>query len=268
MFGCSNGFQATGGPGKPDQNSGPAEAQPVFSPRADEAAQANGNLAGNDGCSKAGVETVNVVIVLDASGSQKDTDPTMVRRSASLEFAAKLDSVARQNISLSMSIATISFARQVEYTSNRWVRMGDALSLAKVTADIHQATGSTRSGTHYAPALAAAAQLLAEIGTDQMKKSHRNFVVFMTDGKPNGADSATARQNEISGLLSRFDAAIIGVASGTGISEERVPEVESLAKPVTNSSKPKHVGQYIRARSGDDVTRAFSQAFDRIANCQ
>ncbi len=267
---CSGtSFQSPGAAPTPASGEGPGQAgQPGsnFSSRPEE----SGNQAGlgtGEGCTRDGVEEINVVLVLDNSGSQEDTDPTGVRRLASLEFAAKLDSVAKSNPKLKVSVSTISFARNVEFTSNRWVRLGDGAGLGRVSADINQATGPTRNGTYYAPALRAASQLLGEIGTDSAKKSHRNFVLFMTDGKPNGAEQSSERQTELGNLTGRFDAAIIGVASGTGIDGEQVPEVEALAKPVSNPLKPKHVGQYIRARSGDDVTRAFQQAFDRISNC-
>ncbi len=265
---CSGtSFQSPGAAPTPTSAGAPGEPGSNFSSRPEEDAANQAGLGAGAGCVRDGVEDINVVLVLDNSGSQDDTDPTGVRRLASLDFAAKLDSVAKSNPKLKVSVSTISFARSVEFTSNRWVKLGDATGLARVNADINQATGPTRNGTYYAPALRSAAQLLGEIGTDSGKKAHRNFVLFMTDGKPNGAEQSAERQTELGQLTGRFDAAIIGVASGTGIDGDQVPEVEALAKPVSNPLKPKHIGQYIRARSADDVTRAFQQAFDRISNC-
>jgi hypothetical protein len=80
-------------------------------------------------------------------------------------------------------------------------------------------------------------------------------------------ETSDARALELEQLVSAHDTAIFGVAAGTGLRDRDVPEVQALARPVSNTRKPKHVGQYIRATSDEDLLKAFDDIFDRIAKC-
>jgi hypothetical protein len=151
----------------------------------------NGNGGASDGkidslqdCKKSGIDNVNIVLIFDASTSQRSTDPSIIRKSASEQFVRKLATEISKGETSTVSIATIYFNSSANVAQNRWVTFDDAASAEKVIADIGVATSSLRSGTRYAPALRQANDLLREKGTSISAQNHRNYVVFLTDGRP------------------------------------------------------------------------------------
>jgi uncharacterized protein YegL len=275
MLACKDsGFQS-GGARRFSGGTNGAEANKgdPFGPRNGDPSGLGANSDGNQNglkslqdCKKAGIDEVNIALILDASGSQRSTDPQMVRKTASEQFVRKLNQEIAKGAASKVSVAVLYFSRNANIAPNRWIELDGAAAADRVATDLGVATSNLGGGTYFGAALAKASEAFQEKGTTAANPTHRNYAVFLTDGEPNG-ETAEFRAVELEKLIGNFDVAMIAVAAGSGIRSRGEAQVQLLARPASNSRKPNHIGQYIRSQTDQDLLNAFDRIFDRVVKC-
>lgn len=210
----------------------------------------------------------NVTLVFDNSGSTKLTDPTNVRQQGALQLVKKFVEFVTLNPSAEVKMSTVAFAKTATRGASGLVKLSVSSEQSLVT-DIVAATSDSKSGTSYKPAVEEAQRLMTEAGALAAEKRQRNYLVFLSDGKPNGkGESASNVAALFDPVVSANGVAVLSIAAGTGLGKKDEGVMQSLAKPTTGVVSPKHVGIYLRAASPTDLQQAYQQVFDTIAGCE
>lgn len=173
----------------------------------------------------------NIVLVFDNSGSQNETDPQTIRRTAAINFVNTFEQFKKDNDKTEVNMSAVSFSDTA--TKSGWHSLGQGT--AGIAQDITVATDNPDGRTNYSFPLNAANELL---GTLTQKSRVKNYVVFLTDGEPNAltnpgfpgvSESLQDIENARNNLITSHNASIIAIAAGNGIRPEGISAVEKLA---------------------------------------
>jgi uncharacterized protein YegL len=219
-------------------------------------------------CLKKKAFNYNVVIVLDNSLSQKSTDPNRVRRNVSRDFVARFNKLVQRKPDTLVNISVLQFSGASKRATPSWIRMDgkDEVTVVSEPIDnlrkaIDLATEKESGGTNFGPAFKEAAALLGELGPSRLEASTKNYVLFMTDGEP--TDSYKVSDISAS-IFGQHNAAILAIASGSGIKAGGEKKVEELAIPTEGA----HKGGYYRADTPEALKDAWEKLFVDLVACK
>jgi hypothetical protein len=229
-----------------------------------------------EGCLAQKADQYNVVLVLDASASQSDTDPTNLRIAGADLFVDRMAGFAARHPEIQVNAATVTFNFGAQVGSG-WNRIVPPTAFA-IEQEIGFMASALQPATHFIPALDAAAGLLQQRGASPMNRRQRNFVVFLTDGEPNlvgspdgdlaGGETIPGIYGRVAQLTQAFGAAMIAVGSGMGLSFEGEQVLAGMAMPAQPIVSPSHVGRYIRVATPFDMMRLGDILFDAVSRCE
>lgn len=219
-------------------------------------------------CLKKKAFNYNVVIVLDNSLSQTKTDPNRVRRDVSKDFVARFNRLVSRKPDTAVNISVMQFSNRAKRATPSWIRM-DGKDNANVIAEpidnlrqaIDLATEKETGGTNFGPAFEEAATLLDELGPSRRDATTKNYVLFMTDGEP--TDSYKVADISAS-IFGKHNAAILAVASGSGIKAAGENKVQALALPTEGT----HKGGYYRAATPEALKDTWEKLFVDLVACK
>ena len=209
----------------------------------------------------------NVLMVFDVSGSQAQTDPTKLRVSGAKDFLTKLSSFADANPTSKFNVSIAGFASEATFGAHGWEALNKA-TLADMTQDIDMVTAKESAGTHYLAALTAADQLLAKKNASATDKTTRTFVIFMTDGEPNGPGTLNQINAATAALTTTRGAAMIMLGTGTGVSANGEKVLQGMALPNPGIVNPKHVGRYHRVATKEQMAKIGEILTGDVAACE
>jgi len=228
-----------------------------------------------DECIEYKAKVYNLVLVFDNSGSQKDTDPTFVRRTAAVNFVNTFKDFQKGK-KTAVNMASVSFSDLA--IRGQWHNLEN--SSADIISDIEKHTQNPNGRTNYSPPLDAASALFNQKSGEKYSK---NYVVFLTDGAPtastgqNGGigsiftETMSGIERSRNRLINNHNASILSIAAGQQIEaggEEIVKKLSDL--PSTKSSnfqEKKYEGQYFRAQNGDELNKVWQSLFEKIGTC-
>ena len=217
-------------------------------------------------CLKKRSMNYNIVVVLDNSSSQKNTDPKRVRRDVSRSFVERFNNLVARKPDTVARIAIIGFAAKAT-TSPSWIQLDGksdtTLSdepIDRLLTDIDTETSNQTVGTSYKAAFEAAGNQLSSLGTDRFQTDTRNYVLFMTDGRPTEDYTPDSIQKNI---VTPNKAAVIAIASGKSISTDDESVVKARALPLTGDPK----GAYYRAATPEALKDAWDKIFVDLGGC-
>ncbi|MCX6110821.1 MAG: VWA domain-containing protein [Proteobacteria bacterium] len=209
----------------------------------------------------------NVVMVFDVSGSQAQTDPTKLRVSGAKDFLTKLSSFADANPASKFNVSITGFASDATFGAHGWEALNKT-TLADMTLDIDKVTAKESAGTHYLAALTATDQLLTKINASATDKTTRTFVIFMTDGEPNGPGTLNQINAATAALTTTRGAAMIMLGTGTGVSANGEKVLQGMALPNPGIVNPKHVGRYHRVATTEQMAKIGEILTGDVAACE
>lgn len=236
----------------------------------------NGGLGEEEDCLARRAEFYNLMLVFDRSGSQKETDPTLVRRDGAIAFVDHVYEFIQKNPKVKAYVSSLAFNSESVRGSNGWQRLKDT-SLQVVKTDINTATSNPDGDTAYSPVLKDAANFFEQINKTTNADRTRNYLVFLTDGQPSAAESPLgigkyetlgAINSAVDNLVKNYGVAMIAIASGQSISPQGEQIVQSMALPTTGIKDKNHVGIYRRARTADELRSVFDQLLTDINTCK
>jgi hypothetical protein len=225
-----------------------------------------------DDCLEFKAKIYNIVLVFDNSGSQLDTDPQSIRRTAAMNFVSTFQNFQQGHVDTQVNMASIGFNDRA--VSGAWHDLASGTN--GITQDISIHTSNPDGRTSYSYPLNAASQLLQQkIG----QPFTRNYVIFLTDGAPNAADSvirANESLNDIeqarNKLIVNFNASIISIAAGSQIEGTGVDMVKKLSQLPSQGGggfdEGKYEGQYYRAQNGTELNQVWDDLFEKIGTCK
>ncbi len=241
---------------------GDGSSQNGESPGQTDSSNGGGGLPGsglNAECLSKKASEYNIAIVIDASGSQLQTDPNFLREKASLNFAIEMARFARIHPTISIELGIVGFSDTSIVGTNGPQDVGKN-GTDKLSADITQVARNPKGNTNFEAGLRVGETALGLMGAKKGVTTQRNFLVFLTDGDPNRSDTVTTSQandnpllitqainTKVQGIVNNYDAAMITVASGAQIQQKGIDVVQGMALPKVGTISPEHVGKYIRA---------------------
>jgi hypothetical protein len=219
-------------------------------------------------CLKKKAFNYNVAIVLDNSLSQRNTDPNRVRNIVSKDFVARFNKLVSRKPDTAVNISVVQFSGTAKRATPSWIRMDGKDVDANVSEPIDNlrkaidlATEKESGGTNFGPAFKAASNLLEELGPSRLEANTKNYVLFMTDGEPTDSYPVTDISNSIVG---QHNAAILAVASGSGIKAAGERKVQALALPTEGT----HKGGYYRAATPEALKDTWEKLFVDLVACK
>ncbi len=276
----------------------------------DNGGQNNGGTTDNGGTNDGGItngeddckETNqwNIVLVFDNSGSQLDTDPgpLPLRQLGAQKFVQTFSDYLLKAPQKKVHLSVVKFASDAEILTRDgllnlnkgWYELTTE-NRPKIDQAVIDASTNPDGGTRYSPAFLNAVDLMNKKGTSVNEKTHRNFVVFLTDGAPNltgfmpsGYPAPTETELQIQApvniLVNTYGAAIIVMATGTrlgddhlfggegGISDTKAEQIaQGLALPAVGITWPTHAGKYRRASTPDEAQASWDLLFNDMMVC-
>jgi len=218
----------------------------------------------DDGCIKTNVDHYNFVLVFDASLSQKRFDPNNVRAAGASSFMKKLLTLKSRENTVNFNVSFIRFSTTPKASTQGWVSVTQN-NMYLLDSEIQAATQNPNGSTHYTPALELAGTALQS--APGSNNSYRNFVVFLTDGAPR--DLAYKIDQEVSSLVSDFQAAMIVIAAGGDLSSKALGIVQGMALPQTSSNGDEnHIGRYKHAKTAQELSTVWDEVFRDVFDCQ
>lgn len=213
----------------------------------------------------------NILMVFDNSNSTNNTDPSNVRQQGALQFAKKFIDFGTANPSADIKLGVIRFSSTASRGAHGWMKLA-ASAESDINSDIIMATTNKTLGTEYEPAVSEAQRMMTEVGASAGDKRQRNYVIFMSDGRPTGLPDSKVPPL-FDPVVNSNGAAVFGIAvgpsSGPGHlypANEKV--MQDISKPQTGIVSPKHVGLYLRAVTASDLLTAYSRVADVISGCE
>ena len=207
----------------------------------------------------------NIVMVYDASLSQTLTDPGQLRVSGSKQFVTAFAEFAEQNQGVTVNIATANFSVGSSFGSHGWVKARQA-TLPNLLTDIDQVSPGLGLGTHYLDGLQAADKLFQQIAATPDPKT-RNFLIFLTDGEPNGPATVADINAQVATLVKTYGAAMLLVGTGTQVSLNADTVLKGMALPNPGTVSPTHIGQYFKVTSPQDMAGINNILVKAVAKC-
>lgn len=228
-------------------------------------------------------DNYNISLIFDNSGSQNRNDPNNVRGAGATDFVDQFSRFVSRNKKSRVYFSVLSFNTKSIRGAQAWVKLTGDNSDA-IRSEINRATTNPNGGTAYSPVLKDAATYFKELKKSVSSVKARNYVVFLTDGLPNAADSINSIffpqgvpgghvetmddiKNSINDLVQNHDVAIIAIASGDGIPANGESITQSLAQPTVGVKDKSHKGIYKRARTTDDLKDTWKSLLGVIGNC-
>lgn len=249
--------------GQADEIAGsPMETESVEVPNSDVDLGGSGKGLGlNKECLSKKAGEYNIVIVVDTSTSQKDTDPNQLRVKAGTAFIKDLALYAKAQPEISVEVGIVGFAGTSRLGAHGPLDVGK-VGPEGLSADLVALNATLSSGTNYEAGLNNAATLLTQMGAKKGTANQRNFVIFMSDGEPNTSTTTPTRQSttiplalkqaiisNVNKMVSNFDSAMVTIASGTQISQAGIEVLGSMALPTIGNPNAEHVGKFVRVDS-------------------
>ncbi len=225
-----------------------------------------------DECLEYKAKIYNIVLIFDNSGSQKETDPQNIRRTAAINFVNAFRDFQQGHVETKINMSSISFSGIA--IKGSWVDL--SYGVDGIIQQINMHTSSPGGNTIYSGPLKAAHELLQQ-KSGQPKT--RNYVIFLTDGGPtiSGArrysgDSFQSIEQARNTLITNNNASIISIAAGSQIENEAADIVRKLSDLPSQSSQgfeeSKYEGQYYRAQSGNELNQVWDDLFKKIGTCK
>lgn len=242
----------------------------------------------------------NITLVFDDSGSQSSTDPGQppLRQLGAQKFIQTFADFLVSHPLKKVNISVVKFASDAEtltkdgiFNLNKgWYDLMTD-NRTKIDQAIVTATSNPEGGTRYSPAFNEAIDLMSKIGASVDKETHRNFVVFLTDGAPNltglmPPDYPAPTETEedihvpVTTLVNNYGVATIIIATGPrlgddhlyggqgGISDTKAEQIaQSLALPLLGVKNPTHIGKYRRASTAAEAEASWDNLFNDIVIC-
>ena len=243
-----------------------------------DARDANGNIT-NQGDASGGLigtaqgnclkksSLYNIVMVFDVSGSQAQTDPTKLRVTGAKDFLNKLSAFADVTPTSKFNVSITGFARTATFGANGWKALNKT-TLGDLSSDINTITAPLSAGTFYLSGLHAADKLLLQQNATDSNKAARNFVIFMTDGEPNGRDTIAQINGAAADLANNRGAAMIMLGTGTGVSAKGEGILQNMALPKTGIVNAQHTGKYFRVATEAQMAKIGDILTGAVAGCE
>ena len=225
---------------------------------------AHASSAATSGCLARKAGTYHLVVAFDNSQSQLRTDPSRLRTSGGKAFAARLAAIADANPTLTINLATLSFASAPTAGAHGWQRLSGA-TVANVQADITALTATPILGTNFSAALAMADSMLGQVGASASNTTTRSYVILITDGEP--TDPLPKIASTIDGLTKNRGAAMITMGTGAAVGVLGAQVLSQMALPKVGIVDAKHVGQFIRAETQDQMSKIGDLLVDAVTTC-
>ncbi len=146
-----------------------------------------GGLIQTEECLKKKADNYNIALIFDNSGSQRHTDPQAVRRDGALSFVDQFSQYVSRNKKARVYMVVLSFDTKSVRGAKGWVKLNGA-NADEVKSEITNATSNPDGGTAYSPVLRDTATFYDQITKAVSQERTKNYVVFLTDGLPNGCD--------------------------------------------------------------------------------
>jgi uncharacterized protein YegL len=181
------------------------------------------------------LSSISSILIFDNSSSQSNSDLLAMRQGAQ-RIVNQLMNLRAQHAGILVQAGAVRFssARNAAIGVNGWVDL--SAGREKLDSDIIQATSSNSGSTQYIPALIKANELLARQAGLRDKSKAANFVLFMSDGRPDD-DEAEIIQHA-SGLVRDFGIRFISVAIGSD-DFEVLESMTNQSSPLYDGTKPK-----------------------------
>jgi len=268
-----------GGPGGSGNASGSGEAGgPGGLGGLNGARDANGNITNQGGAGGGLIGTTqgnclrksslyNIVMVFDVSGSQAQTDPTKLRVTGAKDFLNKLSAFADATPTSKFNISITGFANTSTFGAHGWKALNKS-TLGDLTSDINTITAPLSVGTFYLTGLNAADKLLLQQNATAANNAVRNFVIFMTDGEPNGFATIAQINGAAADLANNRGAAMIMLGTGTGVSAKGEGILQNMALPKTGIVNGKHTGKYFRVATEAQMAKIGDILTGAVAGCE
>ena len=216
-------------------------------------------------CLGTNAKLYNLVLSIDTSGSQAQTDPTNLRISGAKAFLQNLATFADANPNVTINVSDLAFSTNTAVGAHSWQQISSK-TLATVDADIDAITATLQQGTYYLGALTAADQLFTTIKATP-DASQRNFVLFMTDGEPNGFETTQQIISSVQSLTTKYGVAMINLGTGTEVTQAGDQILMSMALPTTGTVAADHVGKFIAVSTQDQMATIGSILTAAVSGC-
>ena len=207
----------------------------------------------DDGC---GIRPLDVVILMDRSGSMGNESRLVFAKQAANGLIADLNANGGVGGSGRHQVGLTKFGGT---TATVDVALGSGASAATVTGAVNALTASGNTPTRTGMAAAAADMLAGDRGVvDGLQATQ--VLIFLSDGKPNPAGTQTPNAGEIASFQAAADQVFtIALGSGgSGVLGVDPAFMASIAKP-NDASHAYHV------TSSGDLPNIFALIYDQIA---
>lgn len=193
---------------------------------------------------------INIVIVIDQSDSHSSAELSNVGTGI-FSFLSGLEQLKNRYSSLNISTSTVRFYAAAHIGANRWMNFKESDNDA-LREEITYATSHRKSYTDYNGAISKVSELFQE--KNRSSEFVRNYVIFLSDGKPNGGGgNPSSIIPEVTALTASKGTAFITIAT-----KNKAASILQQMANVDVSSPPQHQGQFISSLDQATLMSNFS----------
>ena len=194
---------------------------------------------------------INMVLVFDNSSSQSSGDLESMRSGAT-NLVNQLSNIGLSK-KFQTNVSVVRFSSTATPGLNGWNNVNDGR--AQILQDITEATTDDSGSTQYQPALNEVENLFVTAQAGLAGDDKRNFVVFLSDGRPDDDEGVAAVTQQ---LADTFNAAFLTI--GTGSDDFDV--LQAMAQTRGNNNYPAgHQGKFFAAEDQANLATVFNQVY-------